>query len=403
MSTNRYYLLSLTIVMLGISIAILQVLTAPKPGKKKPESRIQLVETVPLQSSVQRPYWQAGGTVTAYQQLSLTAQVAGRIEWINHQAVPGAWLKKDTVLARVESVDFELAVTQALSNLAQAKAELAVEQGQAILAKEELQLSGSTLSASDRALVLREPQIAAAHAKVRSAEAMVKQARLNQQRTHIKMPFDGQVMSRSISVGASVSNSSALFSLLDTSRYWLEVKIPQSFLPWIDQQHPVDIRNPQMWQGEERTGEILSILPNVDAKDRQVKILVNIPDPLGLSQGTGLQTHHTKTKPVLLNDFVEVTIWGRDIQNIYQFESTLMDADHKIWVVNKDNQLQRRAVRVEYVGREKIWGNIDVEDGDRLLRSNVKTASPGMRVTVEETKENVLPANVGIKQLGVTP
>ena len=349
--------------------------SAPKPQKKVYEERLQVVEVRDFDTSDKRPFWRSGAQVKAAHQAQLSALVSGSLVSVHEQSLPGAWLSKGTELARIDDRDYQYQLQQKLANLIKARADLAIEKGQAALAKEELALSGTKLSKADRELVLRKPQISAATAAVKQAKAEVDQAQLNLDRTKMVMPFDGQVVERNASVGSYVNSASPVFDVVNTQEFWMQVKVPQAFMNWIDLNQPVQIEKPGIWSGQPRQGRILNILPNVDSADRQIQLMIAVGDPLGMTQGTD--------QPILLNDFVETTIWGKSLQSIHVLESVYLNRDQSIWVVDKADQLQKRHLDVVYAGREKIWARVHTQSGDRLLETRVAVATPGMKVRIE--------------------
>lgn len=368
-------LLSFVIILVAGLITYVIIDSAPKPERKGYEERIQVVEVRELTTESKRPFWRAGSEVQASHQAMLTALVSGALVKVDEQAVPGAWLAKGSELARIDAQDYEFQLQQKLANLIKARADLAIEKGKVALAKEELALSGAKLSKEDRALVLRQPQISAATAAVKQAKADVDLAKLNLDRTQIVMPFDGQIVQRMASKGAYINSSASVFEVVDTSEFWLEVKVPQAFMQWIDTSQPVEIEKPGVWQGEKRFGRILNVLPSVDAIDRQVKVMVAVEDPLGMSQATD--------SPILLNDFVEVTVHGKMLNDIHVIESEYLNDKQQVWVVDQANTLQKRHANILYAGREQVWAKLHIEDGDRLLETRVAVATPGMKVRIQ--------------------
>lgn len=385
-------LMGFGILAVAITTAVWVVKSAPKPEKVAPQTKARLVEVEPLVSQSSRPTWKAGGQVTASQQVMLKPQVNGRIIDIADAAVPGARLAQGDVLARIDPQDFRLMLEQKQAAYTQALAGLDIEKGQASLAREEYELSEAQLSPQDKALVLRKPQIARAEAAVKTARANLNQARLDLQRSEIRMPFSGQINSRNVSVGSQVSASSDVFDVISTDEFWIEVKIPAAFLPWLDKHHRADVSMPG-WRGETREARVLNVLPAVDSADRQVKLVLAIRDPLALQ--------NSELPPVLLNDFVEVQLFGRELKNSYQIETRHLNDNDEIWVVSANNELHKRAVTVLYHGREMSWvaveHNIEANGqainrsgfytGDRLLISRVDAPVPGYPVRIVRDAE----------------
>ena len=346
--------------------------TAPKPGKKEREKIARLVDATDLEKVASRASWQTGGAVTASDSVTLVAQVSGRVEQVSAQAVPGALLKKGALLAQLEKGDYELALQQSQAALAQAKASLAIEEGQVSLAQEEYALSGTQLSASDRSLVLREPQLQVAEADVASAEAAVKQAKINLARTEIRMPFDGRLSTRAVSPGSYASAGSELFAAVATSEFWVEAKLPRSFLPLLDRNHDVIVSH-SAWGDKTRTAVILNVLPGVDSGDRQARVILSLENPLNPEYGP----------IVLVNDFVTLTLVGREFNDAYQVRRDRVNDDGSVWVIN-DLKLHKRQPELLYSGRDYVWFSRGFEPGDRLLTSQVDAAVEGMPVRVSD-------------------
>jgi membrane fusion protein (multidrug efflux system) len=283
-------------------------------------------------------------------------------------------LKKGTLLAQLDKTNYQLALREAEAALAQAKAALAIEQGQVSLAQAEYDLSGVELSDSDKSLVLRKPQLQAAEADIAAAHAAVDQAKANLKRTDIRMPFDGQVQSRSLSTGSYATASSVLFSVVSTTEYWIETKVPRSFLEQLDTQYPVTLSHTS-WHNKTRLADVLNVLPAVDSGDRQARVMLSLKDPLGSSSGP----------KVLVNDYLNVTLYGRASDSSYVIARQHLNDNNTVWVV-VDNKLALREVEVDYAGRNKAWISAGLKAGDKLLVSKVDAAVPGLLVRIADSE-----------------
>lgn len=380
-SNSKKLIIILAILIAAGLVAMFVIKTAPKPLKGKPEDVVRLVETQPLIKQSIAPHWQAGGEVVAKQRTQLMPQVSGQILWINPAAVPGAELMKGAVLARIDPEDFELSVEQRKAEVAQAEAQLLTEQGQGVIARQEFEMAQSqmpdqTLNAEDKALVLREPQIKSAQAALKSAKAMLKQAQLNLQRTEIRMPYDGVIVSRDISVGSQVSGGNKAFDVVDTSEFWLQVKVARQFNGWLDTDKPALISSSSWNSGAKREAQILSRMADVNNSDRQSQVMLSIADPLNTELGN----------KVFLGDYLDIELVGKTPAESYVIEASRLLADNQVWVVN-DNKLQKRQVSVLYKGREKVWISAGFENGDALLESSIRSLTPGTKVRVKTDSE----------------
>lgn len=368
--------LPLFIVMLGVGLAYFILNTGdqkPAHFKKNQFKRLRIVQTSKLVKGSIVPFWNASGSVKPAESVKIHARVSGNISSINSLAMPGGWLKKGQWLAKLETVDLELALKSQQAQLEQAKANIALVQADQILAKEELLLLNNIDGFSiDESLVLREPQLTVAKAKVSVAKNNVEKAELNLSRTSVLMPFDGKIISKDIGTGSKVSTNTSLFSVVNTDVYWLEVKIPHKFLALFDKQQLADVSQTRLWgEGKYRKAKFVSILPELDNKDRQVKVLLAIDDP---------QTEKSNQPQVFLNDFLNVQLKGKPIKNAWTIKHSWLQSDNTIWVVDKKSTLQKRAIDVLFKGRDVIYVRTEIKPGDRALAEKPGIASVGLSV-----------------------
>ncbi|MGF5867516.1 efflux RND transporter periplasmic adaptor subunit, partial [Klebsiella pneumoniae] len=137
------------------------------------------------------------------------------------------------VLVQLDNTDYRIELQTAQAALAQARSTLTSELGNQVVAQSDFELLGLNVDERERALILRKPQLEAAKATVQSAQAGVERAKVNLERTILRAPFDGVVVSREASVGAQVSTSTALGVLASSEAYWISVAVPQADLKWI--------------------------------------------------------------------------------------------------------------------------------------------------------------------------
>jgi RND family efflux transporter MFP subunit len=366
------------ILALAIIIAFAIIKTAPKPERTITPVKARLVEVLELVRSESRPNWLAGGEVSASQQVDLSSRVSGRVVDVDALAIPGAYLPKGTQLAKLDPVDFQLQLIQKEAAVIQAQAELDIESGQGRVALQNYNRSKNSRAASnprDKALMLRAPQQKSKQAALLRAKADFDSAQLNIERTQIKMPFNGQIMSRSVSIGSQVSTNTVLYTIANSEEYWLEVKIAKPFLPFLDVQQDALIgqSNWPLQEGKRvwHKAKILHVLPEVDIADRQAKLLIAIEKPLVLQPS------------ILIGDYVDVRLFANTLPNSYKISSQYLIGD-SVWVVN-EQKLYKRTLDILFKGREFVWVDSGFEEGDALLTSKLGTITEGtpVRFSVE--------------------
>lgn len=124
-----------------------------------------LVETVEAVRGNFQPVIVSLGTVEAAREIELSPQVSGQVISVADDFIPGGFVEKGDLLLEIDPADYLNRVAMRQSELAQSLAELEQERGQQVAAKQEFALLGEEVDSSNRALILREPQIRIAEAK----------------------------------------------------------------------------------------------------------------------------------------------------------------------------------------------------------------------------------------------
>ncbi len=142
------------------------------------------------------------GRAIAYEEVNIRPRVDGTISEIPYEA--GRKVEKGDVLFRIEGDTFEVDVAAAEAEVA--RAEAAVTAAEATLSRyERLQGTGVTIEDVENARVT----VLQNKAELSSANAKLKLARLNLERTEIRSPITGIVAVPEVSVGAVVTANQA--------------------------------------------------------------------------------------------------------------------------------------------------------------------------------------------------
>ncbi len=395
----------LAIIALAVYITVQLLATAPEPARTDRARQAALVEIVPITLLPERVTIEAMGVVTAARSVEVKPQVPGRIEWVSPRLAPGAAFEAGEPIVRIERADFELAVRQresevrvaaaavieARRRMTLAETALRLEEGNQRVAQREFELLGEDVG-DNRALVLREPQLAAARAEVDAAEAAIESAeaaleaaradlenaRLDLTRTEVVAPFDAIVNQKIADLGDYVGTSTSLVHLLGTDTAWIELSVPERDLLWIDMPGPdgrggstVEIRNSAAWgDGRTRTGRVLRRFPTVDAAGRMAKLLVEVEDPFAVEADD--------TPPLLVGTYVRSQIEGvPPDRGVLIPRSWVRDGD-VVWVMDAEDRLSIRRIQVGYRGSETVVVTDGLALGERVVVSALGIAIDGM-------------------------
>lgn len=384
----------LPLVVLAGAAAGVYALMSSEPSTERAQERQQparLVDTVTVNRGEQTAIVQAWGEVIPADEVQIAPRVGGEIAAVADALEPGGRIQKGQVLARLDDSDYSVALRQARTELAKAKAALRIEQGNQKVAETEAELLDQELSDQERDLVLRQPQLQQARADVEAAQAAVEGAQLDLTRTEIRAPFDAVVQSVSIDVGSQVSAGTTIAQLIATERYYVELAVPAAKLRWIEarQNAPgagsrVDLANPSVWgQGRTRTGKVVRVRPDLSEQGRMARVLVEVTDPLD------------REPPMLVGSYLRGRIHGSPLNQVVALDRAYLREDDSVWVMTAEDRLEIRAVEIAYRGPEQVYVSVGLGDGDRVVTSEIATPTNGMKLRTGEGRSQAGDGSTG--------
>lgn len=385
---SRWLRIVLPVIVLGFGalVAMWLMRTGPQ-AKPRPKARnAVLVDVAPVTFSARPTVVAVMGVVRPSREVEVKPQVGGEIIAMNPTFLPGSHLREGELLVRIDPADARLAVRQLEGDVARAEAEIHLEQGRQLVAAREYELLGEPVNASERALMLREPQLASLKAAREAAEARLEQARLDLARTEVKVPFNALVQERNVNLGAQVGTSTMLARLVGSDDYWIEASVPVSQLRWLSIPQEgtasgslVRAYNESAWGADRfRTGTILRMTPGLEQQGRMARLLVKIDDPLALlPQNSG--------KPRLMLDaYLRLEIEGAGLPSAVSLPRELLRDGDTVWLMDNDGRLEIRKVEVAFRGRDEVLVTGGLQPGEKLVVSTLAAPVPGMLLRVAE-------------------
>lgn len=384
----------------GIGLASLLFASREEPEKSDPDQKAVLVETRTVERDKHRVDVEAQGTVVPARQVQLNPQVSGRLVDVHDNLQTGGLIRKGETLAQIDRSDYALTVEQRETDLAEAKANLDIEQGQQVIAKEEWELFQQQVESADidSSLALRKPQLQQARVGVEAAEANLKQAQLNLSRTTVEAPFNAVVRDESTEIGQLVNAQSSLATLVGTDKFWVRVSIPVERIPDIsipgvnsNDGSPVQIQYSIGRKSIEREGRVLRLQSDLDPQGRMARVLVTIDDPLQLEKLDDDQktdpTAGTRGIPLLLDAYVDVHIRGRRTEPLVEVPRQAIRNGDQAYIVDENDTLEIRTVDIVARRSETLLVRSGVEDGDRLVMSPIASPIKGMSLRTKSTDD----------------
>ena len=358
------------VLVTGLAGAAVMV-SAKKPDETKQVDARPVVEVEQLAANDHQVLLSTYGEVRPLESTQLAAQVTGEVVSWNERFVAGGIVERGELLFTIEKDNYEAAVLQAEAELARAQAALIEEQAQQDVAKDE---AARTPGVKRSALFLREPQVLSAKAAVKSAEAALKRAQRDLDNCEVRAPYDALVISRNVGQGQFVSVGSQVAELnnIETADVIVPVAgFDSAFLPQRVAGTPATIIREGL-NGFTRSAVIDRDLGVVDSATRMSNLVVRVNDPYAM---------HGQLPKLKFGSYVQVQFAGQTLKEIFRLPQELVN-NQTVWVVNKDNLLQPRQVKVVREEDEffLISGGLDADD--RVVVTLPEYPQEGMEVRI---------------------
>lgn len=317
----------------------------------------------------------------------MSASVNGPVTWISPALVAGGYLKKGEEVLRIEASDYETALekSRAAQRQAEAEARHAARELERIsdLAKRKL--------ASDSELRNAERTAEVAAARLTNAQADLKQAQINLDRTVLTAPFNAIVQNRNIELGQNVSPGQSVATLYGAET--VEVKLPLAnrqlgflTIPLFLRGALPDDEAPEVlltgtYAGEQHfwVGKLLRTEAGLDASNNTVQAIVRVEQPKGPAdadrEGSG-------TIPLPIGLLVEAEITGKTVDDIIALPRHVIRKNNQVLVATPEDTLQVRVVDILRLESERVLIRGGLEPGERVIVSPIQAVVDGMRIKV---------------------
>lgn len=376
-TSARHAVLSFVIVLVILAIAagvgaFLYVNRVQTKQQDTPRP-IALVDVTPLVLSPHTVRITSEGVVQSRREVALAAEVAGRVVAISPQLVAGGHVKEGDELAVVDDADYLVALRRAKSDVAEAELAIEQEMARSAQAKKDWEKLGR---GEAPALVLRKPQIAAAEARLSSAQAEVERALRDIRRTHITAPFSGRVRHAMIEAGAYLTPGTKVAEIFSDEE--VEVRLPFSladFGQFLGKDTP-PFAVKAMIGGSEVTWQA-----QIDRTEGEID--------RGTLSGYAIARIHANEEgrypPVGL--FVSAELSGTTLEDVAEIPRSSLRGIKDVWVL-QDGRLDQRTVEVLSSGRDSLVVTGDFQPGDLLVTTRLSTPVPGTEMKARIKGEN---------------
>ncbi len=289
------------------------------------------------------------GAVVSTRDSLVAAATSGKIEWV---ADVGVEVEEGDIIARIEQADAQYTRddTAAQVRRLRARADYLDSFYQRFVGLEE---AGESQASMDEMRSNRDEAIQA----LRQAEVALQRAQTNLDRTEVRAPFAGRVVSQEVQIGEFATPGAQLIRLVDTHNLEVTARAPVGLTRNIKPGDQIKVAN----GAETKDADVRAVVPVGDERSRMLEIRLELPDATGWYIGSAVRVTLPTAQPRV------VTAVPRD--------ALVLRADRiSVYVVGDDNIAKRIDVElgsaegafIEVIGDVQPNDNVVVRGGERL-------------------------------------
>ena len=373
-------------ILLGcILVAVFLIRTPTELEESSPEIIPVSVRVAEVQLEAVDLVVESQGKVQAAQTVSLSAPVAGPVEWINPSLEAGGFIEAGQVVIRLDSSDFETVMARSRATMQQAQAE--ARHAAAELARLE-ELAEQRL-VSDSQLQDAKRQAEVTQARLADAEANFRQAELDFDRTQIRAPFDAVVASRDVELGQYVNRAQAVAVLFGAEE--VEVRVPLAIRQLGFLNIPLGSRGELdssvapmatltgFYGGQEHQwqGQMVRTEAAIDANSNTVQSIIRVKQPD--SQNSSESSKHSNI-PLPIGLFVRAEIEGKRVEDMIALPRSVIRNNNQVLVVDAENKMYYRDVEIFRLEEDRVLISSGLLPGELICTSPIQAVVNGMSV-----------------------
>ena len=416
-SWKRHAILAVAI-LLGVAIFFSASLLKRPPKQNPIAEQAVKVRAIKVPSLDVVPRTYGYGRVAPARNWEAVSEVSGQVVWIADELRDGRVVTAGTELLRIEDANYQLIQAQTEAQLQAAEAKRKSAQKALALAKQNLTLlqkdykrqqqlaakgtiSKTTLESTERQVLVGRTQVDTHQSSLNllnaENQALLAQrdaAVLDLQRTTITAPFDVRITRVNIGTDQYANKGQLLFTGdgLEVAEVEAQfsVGILRPLIRGITTESETPVRAGAMGLNAlvrlqtashtvEWSARVDRVAGTIDPQTQTLGVIVAVDRPYA-SAVPG------ERPPLMRDTFVEVELYSKPIkQRVVIPRSALHDGS--VYVVNKESRLEKRKVTLDFAQQGYVVIAMGLEAGERIVTSDLLTATEGMLLALIEDKK----------------
>jgi RND family efflux transporter MFP subunit len=376
------------VMFLSVVVGTLTALVAkPSLPKKETQDRVPVVEVHEIVLETVRLTVHSHGVVEPKFDTNFVSQVEGEVVYISPAFERGELVKQGEVIARIDDTHYKTAKIRAESALLTVKASLDQEKAESKVAENQWTKISKTAPTD---LSLRKPQLARESARLRAAQADLKQASKDLKKTTIVAPFDALVGQRSVSLGAYVQIGTPIGNLKSTTVARVRLPVAGHQLKFIAKDgigadvtlHKTEGDTQYTWPAKVIRSEGV-----VDETSRMIYLVAEVENPylidmLNADTRTQSTSREVSPKQLLFGSYITAEVHGEVLNEAVRLP------EHLVWdnrvAVFENNRMTYKNVEVIAQSDGQVVVRSGLQNGDKLIVSALDTPIEGMPLQLQE-------------------
>jgi RND family efflux transporter MFP subunit len=356
------------ILVVAAGVATGLSLMKPEATKKESANLGLLVEVLPLELSSERFRIRSQGTVRPRTQTVLSSEISGSIVSISPKFIAGGVFREREVLMRIDPTNYTVAVDKA----------------EALVKQRQIEYDGAKKLRSQG--YRAESEFASAAAALASAQAELVNAQRNLERTFIRLPYEGMVLSKDTDIGQFVNPGTQLGITFATDLAEVRLPLTDLDLAFVELPNASDITATGAVDGPDVTlaavqkgkqvewnAQIVRSEGVVDERSRVTYAVAQISDPYQL---------HAAGTPLPVGTFVSAEIAGSTQLDLIRIPRSALRGANQVLIVDDENRIEIRTVDVIRSDDKYAYVSGGVSAGELITTTTIEAPTTGMSVRI---------------------